>query len=563
MLMSLTLSVKSNEPVDIWSIENKEEKKTIEDTLDNDVQQSINNLTNSKEDEIAIEQDTIEINKKIVGLYDPSDNGFMMNMWKNSDPKKVFNLSNKINKMKLSDDAKSIYTKLLLTNTYSPVIPEDEKIFFDIKSEWLMKYKDVELIEDYVFKNIDIIPNEKLIKFIVDELLAENKNKQACEILDKIKINFNNNYLKNFNIYCLTFLKKKEEAILSYDLEKESGYKDPFFEKKLSYLFEYTDEELSTSDKDLLSLHLSYLTNKKFVYVPSEKTTKLYWRYLSSNNLLGSINDVNLEDDEEVFLLEKATHDQNYDENELFNLYKRFQFSIDQLLNVESEHQKLSKIKSRALLYQGILLTNNANDKIKLCKTLKNSFIQDNISLAFNKELKTILKQYELEDLSSELTNFYEVYTDANKKNNKIKYNNKILHQSKLVKYFSDETISKKKIEKDLNNFLKKVKKSKKNFLVTKDIILIEAMVSDGINVSEEFKYLYTLDDNSMPTDIQILINDDETGMAILRLIEIIGEDNIKDLGSETLYFVINALNQMDIDPIRNEILYNILPLRA
>ena len=65
MLMSLTLSVKSNEPGDIWSIENKEEKKTTEDTLDNDVQQSINNLTNSKEDEIAIEQDTIEINKKM------------------------------------------------------------------------------------------------------------------------------------------------------------------------------------------------------------------------------------------------------------------------------------------------------------------------------------------------------------------------------------------------------------------------------------------------------------------------------------------------------------------
>ena len=161
------------------------------------------------------------------------------------------------------------------------------------------------------------------------------------------------------------------------------------------------------------------------------------------------------------------------------------------------------------------------------------------------------------------MTNFYEVYTEVNKKNNKIKYNNKILHQSKLVKYFSEETISKKKIEKDLNNFLKKVKKSKKNFLVTKDIILIEAMESDGINVSEEFKYLYALDDNSMPTDIQVLINDDETGMAILRLIEIIGQDNIKDLGSETLYFVINALNQMDIDPIRNEILYNILPLRA
>ena len=98
----------------------------------------------------------------------------MMNMWKNSDPKKVFNLSNKINKMELSDDAKSIYTKLLLTNTYSPEVPEDEKIFFDIKSEWLMKYKDVELIKDYVLKNIDIIPNEKLIKLGKQKLLTNN-----------------------------------------------------------------------------------------------------------------------------------------------------------------------------------------------------------------------------------------------------------------------------------------------------------------------------------------------------------------------------------------------------
>ena len=62
---------------------------------------------------------------------------------------------------------------------------------------------------------------------------------------------------------------------------------------------------------------------------------------------------------------------------------------------------------------------------------------------------------------------------------------------------------------------------------------------------------------------IQILINDREIGMAVLRLIEIIGQDKIEDLGSETLYFLINALNQMNIDPIRNEILYSVLPLRA
>ena len=96
-----------------------------------------------------------------------------------------------------------------------------------------------------------------------------------------------------------------------------------------------------------------------------------------------------------------------------------------------------------------------------------------------------------------------------------------------------------------------------------RDIILIEAMVSDGIEIKEEYQKLYDKKESTIPTDIQVLINDQEIGMAILRLIEIIGQDNIKDLGSETLYFLINALNQMNIDPIRNEILYSVLPLRA
>jgi len=173
------------------------------------------------------------------------------------------------------------------------------------------------------------------------------------------------------------------------------------------------------------------------------------------------------------------------------------------------------------------------------------------------------LNNYELEDLSSDLTKFYSQSLEQENKNKDIKFNNKILHQSKLVKYFGKENIPNKKIEKDLNNYLKKIKKSKKNYLVTKDIILIEAMVSDGIEIKDEFKNLYDAKENTIPTDIQILINDEEIGMAVLRLIEIIGKDKISDLGSETLYFLINALNQMDIDPIRNEILFSVLPLRA
>ena len=50
------------------------------------------------------------------------------------------------------------------------------------------------------------------------------------------------------------------------------------------------------------------------------------------------------------------------------------------------------------------------------------------------------------------ITNLYKNEEIINKK---IKFNNKILHQSKLVNYFNGD-YAKSKIEEDLNKFLKK-----------------------------------------------------------------------------------------------------------
>ena len=52
---------------------------------------------------------------------------------------------------------------------------------------------------------------------------------------------------------------------------------------------------------------------------------------------------VDLEDSEKIINIEKATHSGNYEEEELFNLYKRFQFSIDQLITVEASYKLLSE----------------------------------------------------------------------------------------------------------------------------------------------------------------------------------------------------------------------------
>ena len=125
------------------------------------------------------------------------------------------------------------------------------------------------------------------------------------------------------------------------------------------------------------------------------------------------------------------------------------------------------------------------------------------------------------------------------------------------------ENSSSKNITKDLNNFLKKIKKDKKYFFSKKDVILVEAMKSDDIKVSKKYKDLYRTDDSEIPTDIQTLIDNREIGAAMLRLVEVIGQDELKNIDEDTLYFIINILNQLNIDPIRNKILLKVLPLKV
>ena len=66
-----------------------------------------------------------------------------------------------------------------------------------------------------------------------------------------------------------------------------------------------------------------------------------------------------------------------------------------------------------------------------------------------------------------------------------------------------------------------------------------------------------------MPTDIQVMINNNEMGAVVLRIIEVVGQDKLDTLDEDTLYFIINALNQLDIDYIRNQILLKVLPLKV
>ena len=571
ILFSLFLgfNTQSQEAVDIWNVE--EEKKIAETSIieknneNNTRANSIYEMQTKKVIESKIEETQALIpEKKIIGLYDPEENGLDINMWTNSNGDQIVKIFKRIDKLELSKDASEILDILLLTNAHYPEINISKNKFLDLKSKWLIKNSNFQLIENYLLKNQIINDHPILTRLLVDDYLSRSEVKKACEIFTKIEGVIQDEYLSKFDIYCLIYNNNKDEAQLLIDLKKESGFRDKFFESKINYLMGYEDKpEKNISEKTILDFHLSHRTNPEFKFEPKDSTSKQIWKYLSSANLLGSINDTDITNLDKIASIEKATHEGNYSEKNLFDLYKRFQFNINQLLNIKESTKILSTVEARALIYQGILITKEINDKLLLLNVLNNSFKNDNIENAFDLELRLLLSELKKEDIPANFTRFYENYIKKDEAElTSIKINNKILHQSKLINFLKEEA-SQKKITKELNDFLKKIKRNKKYFFSKKDVILIEAFKSDGVEISQKFKKLYAANELEMPSDIQISIDNRDIAVAMLRIVEVIGQDELKDIDEDTLYFIISTLNQLDIDPLRNKILLKVLPLKV
>ena len=554
----------SNEPVDIWDIKKIDSEIAKEEIGKNNVNIISSNIESENNNQTISSFDIIgKQEMQLIGLYDPQENNLNIDMWMNTDGDQIKSIIKKINTLNLSVDASEIFKVALLTNSYLPNMNIKGQEFISFKQEFLIKNKDLELIKIFLEKNRGIVGNQNLIKFYLDTYLVKGEEIESCNLFNDLNIFETDEYIDKFKIYCLIKSEKKEEAQLYLDLKKENNFKDKYFEKIFSILMGYADkEDIKISDKSVLDFHLSRLASDNFSYVPSKNTSKLIWKYLSSNNLLERVNDIDLENTEKIKTIEKATHDGNYAEEDLFNLYKRFNFTLDELLNVNEKYKLMSNHKGRALLYQRILLTYDIDEKLKLLKKLKKYMIDDEINNAFYLELSKILNEIKIEDIPPDHTTFYKknVINEMDLNNN-IKFNNKILHQSKLLNYFIKD-LNNEKISKDTNEILKKIKSNKKYIFSRKDKILLDSLRYDGINIQKKYDNLYEKDPN-IPTDLQVLINNNNIGMILLRLVEIIGEDQIENLGTETLYFITAVLNETNLDNLRNKIIIKTLPNRV
>tara|TARA_B100001540_G_scaffold307263_1_gene320349 strand:+ start:166 stop:1929 length:1764 start_codon:yes stop_codon:yes gene_type:complete len=562
----------AEEPVDIWNIDKSKTKDTVENTeINKSASEEISedsvsvydlNNNDNSQSQILLESN-LEDKVSLYGLYDPDENNLSIEMWNKSEGNEIKKIFDKILSKDLSQDALDILEIALLTNSNTPFKNITKEEFYNFQKKFLIKKNDLDLIKKFLEKNPDYYLKDDLINYYSNYYLAEANIEKSCEIFESIsETNLKDDYASKLKIYCLVNSNKIDQALMIYDLKKEIGFKDSFFENKIFKLIGFEEESNKISDKNLLELHLSHRAVENFEYIPNENTSNEIWKYLASANLLEEVENIDLEDIEKINLIEKAVHDGNYNENDLFNLYTRYQFNFNQLLSAKENYKTLDKSGQKALIYQKMLLTIEPNEKLYLARLLKNLFESENIGNAFYKKLSSILLTIDEDKITSDLMTFYqENIISEETEIKKIKFNNKIIHQSKLLNYFVEKNdIS--KIEKETNDLLKNILKDKKYIITTNDEILLESLKYDGVKISKKYLDRYSSTAN-IPPDMQAKINDRDLGLVLLRIVEIIGEDKLKNLGSETLNFILITLNQLDLDTIRDKIILKTLPIRV
>ena len=238
-------------------------------------------------------------------------------------------------------------------------------------------------------------------------------------------------------------------------------------------------------------------------------------------------------------------------------------FSVNQLINSKEVYKNLPNFKARALIYQSLLLADDAEKKIYLAFLLKDLFERDNLASVYQKKLFKILNNIDETKIPEA---YKDIIANVLSKNSltakNVKFDNDILHRSKVIKHFLENKNKISKTEKDFKSVYKKIKRNKKYFVSIKDIVVLESLQFDGMKIPNDLDIKNLPIELTVPTSLKEMGKQKQVGLVVLKMVEIIGEDKIQDLDPETIYFLNNILNQLNLKKIRNHILSEVLPVR-
>jgi len=554
----------SEEKVDIWknNKENSNEIKQIDEKITQETSNPPSSIRIKAADKIQIQEgSSIQLEEqKVYGIYDPANYDFNLNMWSTTKAEDLRSSLKRLNKIELSKSSREILEAILFSFSYPPQ-GMTEKEFVDLKINWLIENDRLDLIESFLKQNDQFDSKSKAVEYLVNKNIASGNIKEGCEKIRFIDAKIKDAYLEKFKIYCLVFNDKKSEAQLLLDLLREQKQSNNFYDDKINFLLGVTDKTSNKiNEENLLNFYLSSITINNFKYEPTKKTKPEIWTYLNSANLI-KLEDAS--DKDKLKELEIAANNNQLDKNKIFEIYKQIPFNLNTLINAKNNFKTLNDSDARALIYQKYLLSDSVESKIEILFLLEELFKKNDLINIYSKFLSDRIEEIGVENLPKKYQEpaLAKIKSDEELFLGKVKYNDKILHQSKILKYIIDGE-NKSKVQKDIDKIFKKITRNKKYFISAKDLALVDALIADGFSLPSNFKYNELVKELDVPKNLLQLAENDQKAFLALKIVEIIGEDEPYQLDSETIFFLTNLLNKTNLVTIRNKVLNSALPKR-
>ena len=576
LILSIFVSSSSlvlSEPKDIWK---QSQEITIKENQNKKIENSENNLnkdlpqTTFDKEKLNLSVNEIsqseEINDQelIFGLYEPEDTKINLNFWSDID-KNLYSrvLETLLNKEKNSLAAVS--QKVLFSKSNINVFEDKGERHLSFIADWLINNQKMKLIDQVIDQNKIINKNAKLLKFLFTHYLSLGQIDKACSYTKLMTVDVQSIDLEKYKIFCLINNKKIKQAQSQLELTRETSSLDNFFVGKVNFLTGISDQKSDINFDNVFYTHLTLITNDslELKYNNFSKSKELR-NYFFKSNLANKLLDDAMKDtspdkkkelNDLVIFLERSVNEDLYPYEKILDIYKKYNFSFNQLFQVEDAVKNLRRPESHAILYQAMLLAQKPDIKLKILNNFK-----DKLTVNGLEKIAEPVYYLELEKIYSTNPDLIDKKIVEKIKNFKISeenkdksFNNNYFFSSEIKKLL-DKKLTKKDKKKILNllvDFDKKIKE-KSYKLSNKDIALINILNVQKIDLPKSMSDVIYNKEIYIPNEIFNSIEKKLNDEAILKTLLFIADlDETKNNYTRDILAIIKIFDNINLDSLK------------
>lgn len=553
---SQEITIKENQNKKIENLENNLNKDLPQTTFDKEkLNLSVNEISQSEE---------INDQELIFGLYEPEDTKINLNFW--SDVEK--NLYSRILETLLNKEKNSLVAvseKVLFSKSNINVFEDKGEKHLSFIADWLINNQKMKLIDQVIDQNKIINKNANLLKFLFTHYLSLGQIDKACSYTKLMTVDVQSIDLEKYKIFCLINNKKIKQAQSQFELTRETSSLDNFFIGKVNYLTGISDQKSDINFDNVFYTHLTLITNDslELKYNNFSKSKELR-NYFFKSNLANKLLDDAMKDtspdkkkelNDLVIFLERSVNENLYPYKKILDIYKKYNFSFNQLFEIEDAVKNLRRPESHAILYQAMLLAQKPDIKLKILNNFKDKLIVNGLE-----KIAEPVYYLELEKIYSTNPDLIDQKIVEKIKNFKISeenkdksFNNNYFFSSEIKKLL-DKKLTKKDKKKILNlleDFDKKIKE-KSYKLTNKDIALINILNVQKVDLPKSMSDVIYNKEIYIPNEIFNSIEKKLNDEAILKTLLFIADlDETKNNYTRDILAIIKIFDNIKLDSLK------------